>query len=1406
VTAREDIEFTSYPGTGSSATITRAHNGTTAQDWKKNARWVAALEAEDIEALIAADAANTAAIIAEASRAVGAETALTTALSNEGSTRAGADTALATSISNEATTRANADTALSTSITSAVAAETTRATTAEGALIPLSQKGANSGVATLNSSGFVPLTQLSGITATQLATTGVTAAGYGSASQTLTTTVNAQGQITAMLAVNIQLSESQVTSLTTDLANRVRGSTIKVAAVDASAAEKAAADVVCSGVQATGGDAAQIVAGLRDLPHVSYGYITGQHVGCVELSEGTFYLESTAYLDMQGVWLKTQGAATRIVAADNFVGTALLVIGSNPLDHPTWGGLYFSTDDAPTQSPTGVRITMPTLGVYSTTKWGVCSGIINRGNATVIEGVNAQYLQYDGITHEGFQYIGTKGDTPITTTQNLGGTGGSIAVTNGAPFAALAPCYALIGNVPNSTNNYVSALGFSTNGASSNSVTTSGGANAGIDYGIQPGMFVVAPSGGTVPAGTKVMSISGTTMLLNQNVTLGTGGGGTNALTFYGQDYEMVRVTSVASNTLTISARSQNNTSWNGTGGTAGSRHPSGSYIMPIYTTSAKAAPGPATSYTHTTRDCFVTGMGRHGYSPRPFVDDSEWHNCQQSGGAAVLAGTTPLVNTPIGFLIGAANNRFYDCHPFANTTNGVYMQAVSVTNSPATNTWNGGEIETNGQGSNGSSAVLASLQATAGGICINGARAVLLTGGTSVYGNYPQDVFCANTHAITIDTLLASSSSAVAVHSIYIDATNSTSSVPTQVQITDNTLIYTANAPSASVVYIFGNSATNSTAITVSRNQISASSGSSASFGSVELHSCAGAAVWGNQLGGSFFESGTSDLNQVWGNIFSLSTATFTMSGTSSVAWDNWNSASSPPAFMPAYGKRVGTTAALGNNSTALATTAFVTRDFAALAGAAFTGAVTAPTPSAFDNSTNVATTAWVNTFLASESFSTGDVQGNLAHATVIGIDGLPITGTLPLTTLNRTLFSDGVGNMQFSTITGDINTKSAGVGSHKVVGLQSAPINATAAQIGLSGSTLADAQILVYTTASSANNWANVSLSGHITMDDTGLTTLADNAVSTNKLAANAVTAAKIANATITGTQVANDIALPGNPTTTTQNAGTNNTTIATTAYADRMLPLSGGTMTGAIAMGGHSIGGVFVLTVASTGASQAARLVGATAGGTPQSGTFSVGDWLLDTSDGRYMHCTSAGTPGTWAYEGTALTRTAVPSTTTSLTASTEVLLGAAQMRNPTNSTLVGSMWKVTGSVTKTGAGTATWNVQIRYGTSSTATSNTSIATFTSGTNTGAADQATFTIFIYVTAVGSGTSATIAANCMYANQLTSSTGLGNLPLVATSTAGFDSTVTQPYIAATVTCGSGATMTGVGMVERIC
>jgi hypothetical protein len=55
-----------------------------------------------------------------------------------------------------------------------------------------------------------------------IANTGVAAASYGSASQTLTATVNAQGQLTALAAANIAIAASQLTSGTIDTA-RISG-------------------------------------------------------------------------------------------------------------------------------------------------------------------------------------------------------------------------------------------------------------------------------------------------------------------------------------------------------------------------------------------------------------------------------------------------------------------------------------------------------------------------------------------------------------------------------------------------------------------------------------------------------------------------------------------------------------------------------------------------------------------------------------------------------------------------------------------------------------------------------------------------------------------------------------------------------------------------------------------------------------------------------------------------------------------------------------------------------------------------------------------------------------------------------------------------------------------------------
>lgn len=52
--------------------------------------------------------------------------------------------------------------------------------------------------------------------------------------------------------------------------------------------------------------------------------------------------------------------------------------------------------------------------------------------------------------------------------------------------------------------------------------------------------------------------------------------------------------------------------------------------------------------------------------------------------------------------------------------------------------------------------------------------------------------------------------------------------------------------------------------------------------------------------------------------------------------------------------------------------------------------------------------------------------------------------------------------------------------------------------------------------------------------------------------------------------------------------------------------------------------------------TGAIAATRYVGATASGAPASGTFAVGDFVIDQT-GKVYVCTTAGTPGTWTQAG-------------------------------------------------------------------------------------------------------------------------------------------------------------------------
>ena len=95
-----------------------------------------------------------------------------------------------------------------------------------------------------------------------------------------------------------------------------------------------------------------------------------------------------------------------------------------------------------------------------------------------------------------------------------------------------------------------------------------------------------------------------------------------------------------------------------------------------------------------------------------------------------------------------------------------------------------------------------------------------------------------------------------------------------------------------------------------------------------------------------------------------------------------------------------------------------------------------------------------------------------------------------------------------------------------------------------------------------------------------------------------------------------------------------GTNNTWTGTQTINNAITGNNTINLTGT---GTSSVGGVFSGTAVSasglTGATSASRYVGATASGSPGSGTFVQGDFIVDRS-GSFWICTTGGSPGTWA----------------------------------------------------------------------------------------------------------------------------------------------------------------------------
>ena len=152
--------------------------------------------------------------------------------------------------------------------------------------------------------------------------------------------------------------------------------------------------------------------------------------------------------------------------------------------------------------------------------------------------------------------------------------------------------------------------------------------------------------------------------------------------------------------------------------------------------------------------------------------------------------------------------------------------------------------------------------------------------------------------------------------------------------------------------------------------------------------------------------------------------------------------------------------------------------------------------------------------------------------------------------------------------------------------------------------------------------------------------------------------------------------------------------------------------------------------------------------------------------------------------------------------SLTAGSANIVSGSLFQLSTSDLAVGSRFRFLIGVAKTAAGTATWQVAVKYGTAGT-TSDSAIATWTSGTNTAAIDSAILEITVNILTLGSSGT----ANCLafYQNELTTATGLGSIAGTPGSTATLNTTSTNPYLHIDITPGSSAVMTAWCAAERL-
>ena len=302
--------------------------------------------------------------------------------------------------------------------------------------------------------------------------TGVTAASYGSASQTLTATVNAQGQLTSLAATSIAIANTQVSGLGTMSTQSASSVSITGGAIDgttlgATTASTVRGTTITATTQFTGAG-----TGLT-------GTATSLNIG------GNAATATTASATTAAVTFNNAGAGG--VSGSTFNGATALTVSYNTIGAPSTTGSGASGTWAIGISGNAATVTngVYTIGSYSNPTWitsisgSIVSGAVSTATtATNIAGGTAGALAYNtasgtttflalGTTN----YVLTAGATsPQYVAQSTLSVGSATSATTATNLAGGAAGYIPYQSA-SSTTSFLSA-------GTSGQVLTSGGSGA----------------------------------------------------------------------------------------------------------------------------------------------------------------------------------------------------------------------------------------------------------------------------------------------------------------------------------------------------------------------------------------------------------------------------------------------------------------------------------------------------------------------------------------------------------------------------------------------------------------------------------------------------------------------------------------------------------------------------------------------------------------------------------------------------------------------------------------------------------------------------------------------------------------------------------------------------------------